>query len=403
MNFSFIKIITFGISALVLSAAFFVKSIHTNGEVEQFDGLSYIGSQNEGNISKNLLTENSEKIIMNPDNLENGGAEVLDDTTSQGDRNDQKNSTEEDNSEDLVANPLPENPSNGEKSVEDLEVPPKEEIIKETGVPPPWEGFISDGRTVKWAEGVIGNSIFFGSEDAWLNCGNSSSTRLLGTSDMTISAWIKQDMNAPLYPKDIVFKGRPRERWWSMTLRGESKNGSILFQADDSKVSISGGGVSGFIDNTWHHIAIVFKYENHSKVDDYGIVQEIRNWIITSYFDGELDKSWEDYDLKFNSSDDLLGVFGSEYPLVLGKCVFKGDPFSGPCYNYDGYLDELYIFNRDLSEDEIFSLYSGATNNPPVISKEKIIGYWPFDENFGEVAHDLSGNENDCLLQRKGA
>ena len=218
---------------------------------------------------------------------------------------------------------------------------------------------------------------------------------------MTISAWVKQSVDAPLHPKDIIFKGRPRERWGSLTLRGERLDGSILFQLDDTGSSISRGGVSSFIDGTWHHIAVIVEYENRNNVHDDGSIEEIRRWKITPYIDGKPDKLWGDIDINDKTaSSGRMGSFNSDFPLVFGKCYFAGEPANGPCYNYDGYLDELYIFNRLLDESEISALYRDSGNNQFInISKDKIMGYWPFDESSGKILHDLSGNENHCEMK----
>ncbi|MBT5268150.1 MAG: hypothetical protein HOL70_01720, partial [Candidatus Marinimicrobia bacterium] len=55
----------------------------------------------------------------------------------------------------------------------------------------------------------------------------------------------------------------------------------------------------------------------------------------------------------------------------------------------DGYIDELAIWDRDLSLDEIQS---------NTISMNALIGYWNFNEGSGTTLTDLSGNENDGTI-----
>lgn len=67
--------------------------------------------------------------------------------------------------------------------------------------------------------------------------------------------------------------------------------------------------------------------------------------------------------------------------------------------NFDGELDEIRVFNRALTEQEVarsFDVYI----NP---SMRGLIGYWRFDEGFGNIAYDysktlLTANKNHLTL-----
>lgn len=52
--------------------------------------------------------------------------------------------------------------------------------------------------------------------------------------------------------------------------------------------------------------------------------------------------------------------------------------------DFNGSIDEVRVYNRMLTTFEVRQLYTWAP--APV-------GYWPFDENGGQVAYDLSGND----------
>jgi len=58
-----------------------------------------------------------------------------------------------------------------------------------------------------------------------------------------------------------------------------------------------------------------------------------------------------------------------------------------------GIIDELIIYNRALTDQEIRDLYYGKT-----ISTYRLAGYWKFDEGTGTVAKDSSGNGNDGTI-----
>jgi hypothetical protein len=83
-----------------------------------------------------------------------------------------------------------------------------------------------------------------------------------------------------------------------------------------------------------------------------------------------------------NTSDLLIGsvnrAFGDEY--------------------MNGSLDDIAIYNRALSQEEITALYTGEPVSPPAACtplpsnlQEGLVGYWPFCGN----ANDESGNGND--------
>ncbi len=56
---------------------------------------------------------------------------------------------------------------------------------------------------------------------------------------------------------------------------------------------------------------------------------------------------------------------------------------------YNGSIDEVRIYNRSLSEQEIRALFDWAPGP---------VGYWNLDENTGTTANDKSGNENTGTL-----
>jgi hypothetical protein len=72
----------------------------------------------------------------------------------------------------------------------------------------------------------------------------------------------------------------------------------------------------------------------------------------------------------------------------------------GNQYNdfYSGLLDDISVYNRALSQEEITALYTGEPVNPPTTCnplpanlQNGLVGYWPFCGN----ANDESGNGND--------
>ena len=110
----------------------------------------------------------------------------------------------------------------------------------------------------------------------------------------------------------------------------------------------------------WHHLAVVFR-------DDGSVV---------GFFDGiEQLNAISSFD--FGSLSIGLGVKYQHY----GK-------------TYDGLMDEIAIFNRSLSAEEIQANMHRRLGGP----EDGLVAYWGFDEGDGQVVHDSSLNANDGRL-----
>ncbi len=76
-----------------------------------------------------------------------------------------------------------------------------------------------------------------------------------------------------------------------------------------------------------------------------------------------------------------------------GQAIQFGLGASGESFN--GLIDDIAIYNRALTEQEIQNLYTGTTPAPctslPSNLQQGLVGYWPFCGN----ANDESGNGND--------
>jgi hypothetical protein len=82
----------------------------------------------------------------------------------------------------------------------------------------------------------------------------------------------------------------------------------------------------------------------------------------------------------------------------IGDLLIGG---SGSCQKWEGSIDDIAIYNRALTEQEIQNLYTGqcptvSTNctSLPSNLQQGLVGYWPFCGN----ANDESGNGNDGVV-----
>jgi hypothetical protein len=134
-----------------------------------------------------------------------------------------------------------------------------------------------------------------------------------------------------------------------------------VYGAGDSEGACYNGFYSQaqYIINSWQHV--VLKREGN---------------MVSFYINGAFDNSVDT--LIINPIDNL--VFGRR---------------SDGWFGFNGTLDDIAIYNRALTEQEIQNLYTGTTPEPcaalPSNLQQGLVGYWPFCGN----ANDESGNGND--------
>jgi len=195
-------------------------------------------------------------------------------------------------------------------------------------------------------------SIYFNGTDEYVNCGSDASLDI--ENDITVSAYIKTTTNT----SSVIiskYNGSAYAGW----LIGVNIEGYAYFSGR------SGGGQNDYHsvasttiinDDKWHHV--VGKRVNSDWsiiVDGYSIIETKENY-------GN-------------------GSFVNNNPLTFGK-NFEGDD-----WHYNGHLDNVGIWDRALTDEEIASITHG---NFDASSISDLVGYWDFDGNV----EDLSGNEN---------
>jgi len=112
----------------------------------------------------------------------------------------------------------------------------------------------------------------------------------------------------------------------------ESDNVELYLDAggtDDSKTAIPGG----IANNAWHHIAVTYDRNRGQELE--------------LYFNGELIQQQGQH-------NNAMAAAGSKAELTLGVArPDRGNPWG----DFDGLIDELYIYPRALDADEISDLY----------------------------------------------
>lgn len=113
--------------------------------------------------------------------------------------------------------------------------------------------------------------------------------------------------------------------------------------------------------NNWHHAIYVWSPPN-----------------LITYIDGV-----------FVNSQSNTGITNL---MSNSSLIFGGQGVSGS-YSHSGKIDDIGIWNRVLTQQEITALYQGSNNNnvPAYVPSNGLVGWWPFTGN----ANDVSGNGNN--------
>ena len=114
----------------------------------------------------------------------------------------------------------------------------------------------------------------------------------------------------------------------------------------------------------WYHVTGVY-----SLADGY----------IRTYINGVLDR-------------ELLTT--EELGASPGNFFIGCEPFNTGSYNFNGTMDELYLYNRALSEGEVMYL-AGHRVTPVDPGNEDLLAWWACDEGAGAIVGDASGNGRD--------
>ncbi len=221
-------------------------------------------------------------------------------------------------------------------------------------------GTLTNGPT--WTTGQIGGAVDFDGTNDYLTVPDSSALDM--TSDVTVSAWFKADTWPSGYAaiankngnyilrKEITPNDNLVFYWW---------DGSRLRYAQSSM-----GSINSISTGVWHHIAAV----------------AVGNAASAIYIDGVL----------FGSGN---GDAGAASRTLTNPLEIGGD--SGAGSQFDGKIDEVRIYNRALSADEVAQLYRLTS---PTGVDTTLKGYWTFNgkDISGTTAYDRSGAGNNGTL-----
>ncbi|MCK4814534.1 LamG domain-containing protein, partial [bacterium] len=192
----------------------------------------------------------------------------------------------------------------------------------------------NDGTLINgpvWTTGQIDGALYFSGGDDYIDCGNSFAS-ITGSTTKTITAWAKSDVSdrsgriITLYRRSDSYSAfviYPRENdgvnpaTWK-GLYATPGNGHKLI---DSAVSVTAG--------EWIHVALVQDGPH-----------------VHIYVNGELENS---------ASDAAAPTISNPPNAVIGTYMWYGH---GPSASFLGTIDDVRLYNRALSAEEIRQLYN---------------------------------------------
>jgi len=186
------------------------------------------------------------------------------------------------------------------------------------------EGNAGELQEAVWSIGKFGSALSFNGEDAYVDFGDIDFGL---TNEITISFWVKLN-NHDEYSQRFFQKGqyvnpfqmRMKENKIDATLRTST---GVHHLYSDTTINI----------DEWYHVATTYK-DGHQVL----------------YINGQTDTSLEcTGSLISNGSNNVM----------LGICPVS---YSSPL---DGFMDEIRIYNRELSADEIQALFINNNQGPP--------------------------------------
>jgi hypothetical protein len=214
--------------------------------------------------------------------------------------------------------------------------------------------------------GISNSSYYLNGQTDFISVPDASS---MLPSNISLSCWIKIPS---IYTANNDFGRIIRSRFFGYTLTYVNSLNSIGFEIWTNSANSTSVSTSNIVmnDDVWHHLIGTFDGTE-----------------IEFYFDGLSIGSMPAPNSSIYYSSDGLVMFGRD-----GN---NPSPLTGL---YQGWIDDIAIYNRALTEQEIQTLYTGqcptvATNctSLPSNLQQGLVGYWPFCGN----ANDESGNGND--------
>ena len=213
-------------------------------------------------------------------------------------------------------------------------------------------------------------SILIDGVDDYVSCGDADNLSFGdGSSDspFSISAWIKPDVTSRFR---LIFKYGSSLKEYFMQIAGGGKLQVTLYDNNNS-ASIGRNGNTSIPTASWSHVVMTYN----------GSGAATR---INVYFNGSLDNSTT------TGSGSYTAMSNTSEPLEIGR-------FTSGSYA-DGHIDEVAIFNTELSATDIENIYnSGAPTD--LTGTSGLVSWWRMgDGDTAPTITDNGGGGNNATM-----
>ncbi|MDD3925443.1 MAG: LamG domain-containing protein, partial [bacterium] len=216
-----------------------------------------------------------------------------------------------------------------------------------------------------WVSGKIGQGLQFDGTDDYVNCGNAASLDITG-SELTIEAWVKY--------------------------LGSGSSSYNVVVAKEYSIS-SDSGYSIYVYNTSRRVVFDIGYVGNSDIkiiSDVPVKESGWSHIVAVYNATDPNNMYMSITVDGVTKTEATtraALISNAYPLWLGDNASTSDN-----RYFNGLIDEVSIYSRAWSTDEIYKHYLAADTR----------GNWHIDEGTGTTTADASGNGNSGTIYGAG-
>lgn len=192
----------------------------------------------------------------------------------------------------------------------------------------------------KWVDGMFGKALSFDGVDDWVEM---NAPAVVDTVDFTMGCWANPGKTQKTWTNILSSHQEPPRR--GISFEQNENNVNLFGIAIGDGVNWGGAGTVQLTTGKWNHMVFVRKGNKG-----------------TWYLDGKVDNE--------KTLDSDKPVVAATSNFRIGNWVLGGREFNG-------IVDEAFIFNRALSQDEITSIMkSSVIGASPVIPVDKISTAW---------------------------
>ena len=218
----------------------------------------------------------------------------------------------------------------------------------------------NDGKITgaKWVDGKIGKALDFDGQGAYVEIPNAPALNL--TKAITMEAWVKH-------------RGNTIYTWETILAKGDSAY-RLHFDETDQAFGMGLTDENGF----WNLSSTV-------KPDP------DKWYFVVATFDGKEAALYVNGKKTVSATDVPTTIAIDDY----GVCIGDNNEATGRYFN--GIIDEVKLYDRALSADEVAKQYAAASET----AEAGLVASWAFNEGEGTTAKDSAGKNNGKIVGAK--